>query len=273
MVHMLPSNVTIGLVNIDCKTVKVMLSGKHKQISSNLFNALQEKVLAYANEIVAEFQEMFDKLIIPPTDIEQITELREYMASLPQKIDAMGDRITKNDLYFKLLEDAKWKIPIDQMDLHWEVFRWPSKMHQEMANVEKNLRLMEHNKQTEMEEEQADFAQDLSVLQGDVAKLKSLTQLADASANAENVRRIKKTIAEYEERARLFNSREGLFNSVTTDYAIISEQTRVFEPFYDLWDCADRWLSNKETWTNGAFLDLAPLRLSFAEGACDLCTG
>ena len=76
-----------------------------------------------------------------------------------RKIDAMGDRITKNDLYFKLLEDAKWKIPVDQMDLHWEVFRWPNKMHQEMAAVEKNLRLMEHNRQSEMEEEQSDFLQ------------------------------------------------------------------------------------------------------------------
>ena len=38
VVHMLPSNVTIGLVNIDCKTVKVMLSQKHKQISSTLMN-------------------------------------------------------------------------------------------------------------------------------------------------------------------------------------------------------------------------------------------
>ena len=70
-----------------------------------------------------------------PDDIEGITETREYMAGLPQKIDAMSDRITKNDTYFKLLDEAKWKIPGDQMDLHWDVFRWPSRMHNEMKTV------------------------------------------------------------------------------------------------------------------------------------------
>jgi dynein heavy chain len=266
VVDLLPSSVTIGLITIDCKTVKTMLSGKHLEISHRLFAALQDKCVEYAMEITREFQEMYDELIVPPADIEGITDVRDYMSGLPQKIDAMGDRITKNDLYFRLLDDAKWKIPVDQMDLHWEVFRWPSKMHKEMANVEKSLRAMENHKQTEMEEEQADFNQDLSVLQGDVAKLKSLTALADAAVNAENVRRIKATIAEYEEKARLFNSREGLFGATTTDYGVIGEQTRLFEPFYDLWDCADKWLSNKETWTNGSFLALDPEAVEAAVG-------
>ena len=68
----------------------------------------------------------------------------------------------------------------------------------------------------------------------------------------------KKKISEYEEQARLFNSREGLFGTAVTDYAVISEQNKIFEPFYDLWDCAEKWLSNKELYNAGTFLDLDP---------------
>ena len=100
---------TIGFVVIDCKTVKSMLSEKHLSISAKLYEALQRNV-DHANAITEEFQEIFDRLIIALGDIEGITEMREYSASLPQKIDAMADRIAKNDTYFKLLDEAKWKI-------------------------------------------------------------------------------------------------------------------------------------------------------------------
>jgi hypothetical protein len=31
---------------------------------------------------------------------------------------------------------------------------------------------------------------------------------------------------------------------------------KLFEPFFDLWDSAEKWLSNKEAWTNGPFIEL-----------------
>lgn len=56
------------------------------------------------------------------------------------------------------------------------------------------------------------------------------------------------TLAQAEERARIFNSREALFGVPFTEYSDISELNKVFEPFFDLWDCAEKWLSNKEAW-------------------------
>ncbi len=42
-----------------------------------------------------------------------------------------------------------------------------------------------------------------------------------------------------------------------TEYGELAEVSKMFEPFFDLWDCAEKWLSNKETWTSGSsFLDL-----------------
>lgn len=41
-----------------------------------------------------------------------------------------------------------------------------------------------------------------------------------------------------------------------TEYSELSDVTKIFEPFFDLWDSCEKWLSNKETWTNGSFMDL-----------------
>ena len=107
-----------------------------------------------------------------------------------------------------------------------------------------------------MEEEQDDFAHDLANLQNDVGKLKELVKLGDAVKNAETVRRIKLALIQADERSRLFNSREALFNVSETEYTELSELSKLFEPFYDLWDSAEKWLSHKEAWTNGPFVDL-----------------
>lgn len=107
-----------------------------------------------------------------------------------------------------------------------------------------------------MEEDQDDFAHDLANLRNDVGKLKELTKLSGAVKNAETVRRIKASLQMAEERSKVFNFRESLLNVPESPYNELKETVRVFEPFYDLWDSAEKWLSHKENWSNGAFQDL-----------------
>jgi dynein heavy chain len=254
--YLLPTIINVGLVMIDLKSVKTMLAAKHKAIAAKLFQLVERKTREYAEIIVNEFRDMYSVITVSPNDIEKLTELKEYMAVLPGKIDAISSKIATNDLHFQLLESAKWQIPFDSMDMRWEVFRWPGKMTAEMAKQEKNHRVLEHSYKKAMEDEQSEFTNDLGNLQSDVSKLKELTKLGDAAKNAEKVRLLRTSILHAEEKAKLFNSREGLFNSTITEYSELSDVTKIFEPFFDLWDCAEKWLSNKEMWTNGPFLNL-----------------
>jgi len=252
----LPSSVSIGLIQIDCKSVKTMLAAKHKAISNKLFQLLDLKTREYAESVMHEFRTMFDVVAISPSNIEKITEMRDFLSTLPTRIDQLGERIGKSDSFFALMEGARWQLPNDAMDLRWEVFHWPAKIGAEILKQEKNMRVLEFNYKRSMEEEQQEFGQDLINLQQDVGKLKDLTKLADAAKNAETVRRIRLTIQQSEEKARIFNSREGLFNTAVTEYSELADVTKIFEPFFDLWDSCEKWLSNKETWTNGSFMDL-----------------
>jgi dynein heavy chain len=251
-----PTAISLGFVMIDCKTLRTMLSAKHKLIATKLFQLLERKIREYADTVIQEFRTMWDVVAVQPQNIEKLTELRDYMSGLTQKIEQISDRLDKNDQHFKLIEQAKWQMPMDVMDMKWEVFRWPGKMAQEIVKQEKNHRALEYQFKRTMEEEQQEFTQELATLQSDVAKLRDLTKLAAAAKNAETVRRIKTSLAHAEEKVKLYNSREGLFNANITEYTELNEVTKLFEPFYDTWDCADRWLSHKETWTNGAFLGL-----------------
>jgi dynein heavy chain len=254
----LPSSLNLGLVLIDCKGVKNMLSAKHKAIAARLFQLLQNKTRKFAEILIQEFRSMYEVVTKSPNTIEKLTEMREFISTLPLRIDHLSERISKNDLHFSLMEHAKWQISIEEMDVRWEVFMWPTKMSNEINKQEKNMRALEFQFKRSMEEEQVEFNQDLLNLQSDVSKLKDLTKLQEAAKNAETVRRLRTSLSQAEEKARVFNSREALFNATMTEYTELSEVTKIFEPFFDLWDCAEKWLSNKESWTDGPFLNLDP---------------
>ena len=121
VLQMLPSTVSLGLVLVDCRTVKSMLSAKHKSIATSLYKVLEKRIRDFAESIIGEFRDMFNKLIISPNTIEGIVELREYMSDLPAKIDQLSDSTQTNENNFILLEHAKWSISFELMDMRWEV--------------------------------------------------------------------------------------------------------------------------------------------------------
>ena len=59
-----------------------------------------------------------------------------------------------------------------------------------------------------------------------------------------------------EEKARLFNNREGLFNTSMTDYERVGAIRKNFEPYSNLWGTTQKWLQNHDQWVHGSFQNL-----------------
>lgn len=252
-----PSTISLGIILIDLKALKKMLANKHTSIATALFEVHVRAMHQYAEEIQTEFRVMFDKLSIVPSSVEHLAELREYISTIPSLVNGLSDRMQKNEQHFQLITEARWKLSLEDMDIKWEVFGWPQKIHVEIVKQEKAFRVLESQFKSAMEEEQEDFSHQISSLQIEVSKLKDLTDLRAAPQNAETVRRIKATLKTATEKSQQFLSREVLFGvTELTEYNELGEIGRILDPFYDLWDSAEKWLSNKEAWTNGPFTEL-----------------
>ena len=252
-----PSTISLGIILIDLKALKKMLSNKHTTIAARIFEVQNKHMRLFAEEIQNEFNKMFRGFSQNPKDIEHLSELRDYMQTVPGLVNEMMPKIEANDMHYKLLSDAKYRLQRDDMDIQWEVVGWPLKISEELENQEKLFRVLEAQYKAEMNEEQNEFAHHLSSLQSEVNRLKDLTKLEAAPENAKTVRRIRKDLKAAAEKAQLFVSRESLFGvDELTEYTEINEITKVFDPFHDLWDSAEKWITNKEVWTNGLFADL-----------------
>ena len=252
-----PSTISLGIILIDLKALKKMLASKHTSIATALFGVHVRAMRQYAEEIQKEFRDMFDRLSITPANVEHLAELREYMSTVPQLIGALHERMQKNEQHFSLITEARWKLTLEDLDVKWEVFGWPQKIHNEIIHQEKAFCVLEHQFKSAMEEEQEEFAHNISSLKVEVSKLKDLTDLSAAAHNAETVRRIKASLKTASEKSQQFLSREVLFGvTELTEYTELGDISRTLDPFYDLWDSAEKWLSNKEAWTNGPFTNL-----------------
>ena len=86
---------------------------------------------------------MYDKLCGCPQTIEGVSEMKEYMGTLQIRIDSLSDKINQNDNHYSLMENAEWQISSEQMDVRWEVYRWPNRMAQEVNKQEKYMRILE----------------------------------------------------------------------------------------------------------------------------------
>ena len=110
-------------------------------------------------------------------------------------------------------------------------------MSSEIAKQEKNLRALEFQLKRAMDDEQTEFGQEIQGLQIDMIKLRELNHVEQVSSNAELVRKLDSAIRHAEERARIFNSREGLFNSPATEYTELIELSKTFEVTTYLHSC------------------------------------
>lgn len=70
------------------------------------------------------------------------------------------------------------------------------------------------------------------------------------------VRAIQKQLSEADDKAKLYNSRESLFDKDITDYSSMQDMQKAFEPFFDTWEGVDKWMKWEKEWMNGPFVNL-----------------
>ena len=65
---------------------------------------------------------------------------------------------------------------------------------------------------------------------------------------ANYVRNLKKKLSEADEEARVYNSREALFGKEVTEYSLLKDISKSFEPYCDMWESVDTWLKSHKRW-------------------------
>ncbi|XP_066927305.1 dynein axonemal heavy chain 1-like isoform X2 [Clytia hemisphaerica] len=244
----IPSSINIGPFLLQCENVRQTLSKKCKTLANSVLEVLAKKLRSQSDEICDEFKLVSRKLYDKPNGIEELTEQREYMKTLPVVLHEKQDLINKAMLDYELIEEFYYSISVDDFNLKWSCLGWPNKIEQQIEATIVVQESEEERFQKNLVAEQQLFADRLDGLNMVVAGFSAFADLQKAHETANETRRVNKQLKECQAQAQLFNSRERLFNMPVTSYDKLSKLIKDFEPFKNLWITASDWLRNHESW-------------------------
>lgn len=110
-----------GLLLVEVVSVRNLLLEKHKKIIHTILHAHSERTVVIAQYLEEEFKKISRNLARRPENIEELTELEEYVNGLGNVLTALSNCIQDMMGYQNVLDTYKFKTDFDNGLLLWQV--------------------------------------------------------------------------------------------------------------------------------------------------------
>jgi dynein heavy chain len=191
-----------------------------------------------------------------PENIEELSEMEDYIDGLKGPLKTLDECISDMMDYFSVLNKYKYQIEYEMSASQWTVMGMPGKVAQKVQAVRDSNAALKAKQEDEMNADQNKFVTTLVELEQSVAALEQLTDLEQVKEISKTVKDLENELSAAQEKARLFNSRETLFEAELTDYEDLNRVVKMFEPYAGLWQTAFDWTTSYANWVEGPFVDL-----------------
>jgi dynein heavy chain len=264
----LPSNILIGPYHVQVESVRQKLSKKHKQLGEAILELLVQKLRGQGDAACDLCKSISRKLNEKPVCIEDLTELREWMETVPIELENLTEEVEHAVNDYELVEEFYYPLSQDDFNVRWDAIFWPGKLTKQLEQAHENLIEIEEELKKIQLKDANEFQDRLESLNMGVAGFASFADPTKAHEVANEVRRTMKSLAECQESANMYNTRERLFGLPTTDYSKIQKMQRDFTPYRELWTSASDWVRWFDTWMNDSFNAIDPELLEKQVGEC-----
>jgi len=245
-----PASIVIGPFWITCEGVRQALAKKKKALANSILEFLAKKLRKQADQVCDEFRTIARRLYDKPNCIEELSEQREYMKTVPGLLVEKQELINKAMIDYELLEEFWYSIGQDDFNAKYTCVGWPHKIEVQLEATAEHLEDDEERFQKNLLNEQNTFQDRLDALNMVIAGFSAHTDINKAHETANEVRRVTKQLKECQQLSQLYNSRERLFGIPVTNYEKLVKLTKDFEPFKNLWITTSDWLKWHDSWMN-----------------------
>jgi len=251
-------SVKVGFYIIDTNVVRAALNHKLEWavqlLLSRLATQLDRDVLAASES----FSNIFTTLRGEVTNIEELSEMRDFLGSVPGELAKLQTGVNDAIALTELIEDLHFVLPTETLDARWRMFGSSGNVKREVQKVEEYLDTQHKEYSAKQDIDQDEFDKRLNALEQVIEGFGQYQDIAQVHEVAEQVRQTNVEIQKCQELARLYNSRDALFDRDQYDYAAIGTMIKSFEPYSNLWKTAGDWVNNKKAWLDGSFDNIDP---------------
>lgn len=253
----IPESVKVSIFNVIIKDIRMNYSSRYQQIIDKEIKLIAQLAIDQNYEINKKFEAINDKIQRPPADIEELMDIKKEIMDAGAVIEKLQADIDGCMRCYDVAAEFDHEFTTGQNDQKWNLYGSPQRT---MQIIEAQASVLEKQKEVfikEMEAEQEQFKSTLELLKGNVdtfgGNFDKLDQYADA---AEAVEFINQRLATCLEESKKFNLRENLCGLPITDYSIVQQTQKAFQPFSNLWLTARTWFQRSVAWKDGAWDEL-----------------
>ncbi|KAI9175897.1 hypothetical protein H9P43_006261 [Blastocladiella emersonii ATCC 22665] len=244
---------TFSVFQVHCEVLRKDL---RKDLSKVILEILARRTAKSALAISAAFAKMSARCKEKPVKAEELGELREYVATVPEQVEAQRALIDDMMHDFAVLDKYRYELANDDFKAKWAAFGWPQQVDKLLKQAEESLATDEQTFIRTLQSDQELFKERLHHLGGVIAEFSHHADLSKLGEIVAEVQKVTLELKEAQALAQVYNSRERLFNLPVTNYDELATMAKDFEPYRTLWTNAADWIKWKAAWLNGPFLDL-----------------
>ena len=104
-----------------------------------MLELLAKQLRKQAEDACEEFKTIARKLYEKPNCIEELSEIREWMKSIPETLKEHQELIDKAMTDYELIEEFYYNLSTDDFNLKYSCVGWPHKIELQMLQTEKQL--------------------------------------------------------------------------------------------------------------------------------------
>ena len=250
----IPSHINLGLFWVSCENVRAAM---RKDLSKVVLDLLNRRTGKLAQSISQSFTTIQQRLKDRPLKIEELTELREFMRTVPDIVRSQVARISEMLHNYEILERHRYELSNEDFRARWQAFSWPGKVDEMLRTTEATVEADENSFMRNLTQDQEIFKERVHTLGTIIADFSKNTDMSRLNEIVIEVHKISMELKECQNLVTLFNSRERLFNLEVTHYEEVAQLNKDFEPYRSLWLTAADWTKWRNQWLHGSFLELS----------------
>eukprot|EP00818_Percolomonas_sp_WS_P004750 CAMPEP_0117444502 /NCGR_PEP_ID=MMETSP0759-20121206/5277_1 /TAXON_ID=63605 /ORGANISM="Percolomonas cosmopolitus, Strain WS" /LENGTH=4349 /DNA_ID=CAMNT_0005236577 /DNA_START=155 /DNA_END=13203 /DNA_ORIENTATION=- len=250
--------VNFDMVRVDCAHIKSVLENHAMNAANSLLNHIADQVRTRNKNLSERYKQMFDRIQEEPKNAEELDALKKFIAQVPDEMASLRREFQEVQSNVNLLHSFEYNVSGRDFTLYIDTFGWPKEVDRVLKST--TLRL-----ESDTQKFQEQLQQDVRQLFRDVAQYKDELKIFTTFDDVERVEKCYGKVKEMStkinaalEKAKLYNSREQMFNWPITEFVQLEELVNLFDPHKELWTIAYMESQEYPEWMEGAFQNLDP---------------
>ncbi|CAD8045721.1 unnamed protein product [Paramecium sonneborni] len=249
-------NQIIGLFTLNSKEIKQILIQRAQENYQMIVQKLIEIIKHNVTNIKTYYQEMYAKTSTVPQTEEDLIELKLFLDEIKIQFSKQYLEITQIKKFINYLDEIFQEYDQLLMKEYYYLLQWPKEIKKSIKTNSRQIESIERQFFQKLEHDKEEFTEKLFSMKEQFTKIKGFNQFGIVKQQANEMKILADWIFQGQEQINSFNQRETMFQIPLSQYREFNQLMTDFKPFQYLWELANEYEFQKESWLYGSFKNL-----------------